>query len=349
MRKFVKIGLGIVFAIVLIAYMFTFRVEFTERAVLTTFGHASEDGDALGPGLHFKWPYPFQSVTKYDTRIHFVESVAETQQTADDKQIIVEAFCFWRVSNPLEFFRRFSNAGDRSIQHFREAEEILKNTLRSGLAETGQYGLNELFPADGGESKLGQLEDAVLLAVRSAAASDGVADGAPVGLAAYGIEVVEVGISRILLPQKTTDSVISRMQENRSRLVVAIESKGTAEADRIKNDAQAIASTIRSFAKRRAREIEALGDIEAAPYIARLDSHPEFAIYLEKMATMAEITPAKTTWVLPSSAFGLEFIDPTNLSGLQPGEIPFTNHARPPVTAASADGDTQANAEQDDG
>ena len=47
MRKFVKIGLGIVFAIVLIAYMFTFRVEFTERAVLTTFGHASDDDEVL--------------------------------------------------------------------------------------------------------------------------------------------------------------------------------------------------------------------------------------------------------------------------------------------------------------
>ncbi len=360
MRNILKFGLGIVFAIALIAYMVTFRVEFTERAVKTTFGEANQDSEALGPGLHFKWPYPFQSVTKYDTRIHYVESTAETQQTADNKQIIVESFCFWRVSDPLEFFRRFSNAGDRSIEHFREAEEILKNTLRSGLAETGQYALNDLFPADGGTSRLGELEGAVLRAVRSGVASDTVDESGEVGLASYGIEVVEVGISRILMPQATTQSVIERMRENRTRLVTEIESKGNAEADRIKTTANSIASTIRSFAQRRAREIEAEGDIEAAPFIARLDTHPEFAIFLENLDTMSRITPHKTTWVLPSSLLGLEFIDRSSLIGVAPGQIPFPKFKPPALSSTGetelvsapdddADGSSDDSQERDDG
>jgi hypothetical protein len=45
----------------------------------------------------------------------------ETQQTADAKQVVIESFCNWRVADPLVFFRKFSNAGDRSEEHFRKA------------------------------------------------------------------------------------------------------------------------------------------------------------------------------------------------------------------------------------
>ena len=77
-----------------VLFMVTFSVRFTEAAVVTTFGKASEtsvvnqDGDEAG--LYFKWPYPVQSVTKYDRRVRILESRSETQLTADDRPIIVD-------------------------------------------------------------------------------------------------------------------------------------------------------------------------------------------------------------------------------------------------------------------
>ena len=345
LKLVLKIGLGVAFVVALGAYMITFRVEFNERAVLTTFGKASDDSEAIEPGLHLKWPYPFQSVTKYDTRIHVVPARSETQQTADGKLIIVEAFCFWRVSDPLEFFRRFSNSGERATQHFEAAEDILQSTLRSGLAEVGQYGMSDLFPSDGGNSQLGELEQKILAAVRQGAA-DAQDESGKVGLGSYGMEIVEVGIGRILLPQGTSEAVIARMRENRNRLVSEIESAGGSAAARIKTEAETIASTIESFADRRANEIKAQGDIEAAPFIAQLNSHPEFAIFLENMRTMSEIMPLKTTWVLPSSLAGLEFIDPSSLGIAQPGELPFPRMPQVQATGAVTDPN---DAERDDG
>ena len=101
---------AIVFILMLIAFSATYTVRFTEIGVKTTFGSANESSIVNEPGLHFKAPYPFQSVTKYDKRIRLVQTRSETVQTADDFQIIVESYLFYRVSDPLKFFRSFSNA-----------------------------------------------------------------------------------------------------------------------------------------------------------------------------------------------------------------------------------------------
>src|SRR5688500_4082532 len=123
----------------------TYTVRFTENAVLTTFGKAGENAQKTQPGLKFKWPDPIQSVTKYDTRSGFRQTQSETQQTADSRQLVVEAFCTWKVADPLLFFQRFSNAGDRSADHYRKAEEVLRGSLRSAMGETSKYRMDELF------------------------------------------------------------------------------------------------------------------------------------------------------------------------------------------------------------
>lgn len=330
MKNLGRVVLGLIVVVVILARMVTYRVDFTERAVLTTFGRASEDGEAKGPGLHLKWPYPLQSVTEYDTRIQFVETRAETQQTADSKQVIIEAFCMWRVSDPLAFFRRFSNAGDRPVEHYREAEAILRDTLRSALASAGRFALSDLYPSQGGVSRLPELEGAILEAMTSGRVGD---SGA--GLSAYGIEVVQAGIGRVLLPQATSQAVIERMRENRNRLVAEIESAGQAEAEAIRTRAENLAKTIRSFAQRRAREIEARGDVEAAPYIASMSSNPGFAVFLKNLEMLGEILPSRATLMLDSSFPGLEVLDPSKLSSLREGELPI------PATMRTLEGGVQ--------
>ena len=51
---------------------------------------------------------------KYDNRLRFLQARSQTQQTADNRQVIVEAYCTWRVDNPLKFFQSYGNAGARS-------------------------------------------------------------------------------------------------------------------------------------------------------------------------------------------------------------------------------------------
>ena len=107
--KSMTILVAVLFLVILFAFSATFTVRFTEIAVKTTFGSASDSSIISEPGLKWKLPYPFQSVTKYDKRTRIVQTRSETVQTADDFQIIVESFLFYKVSDPLKFFRSFSN------------------------------------------------------------------------------------------------------------------------------------------------------------------------------------------------------------------------------------------------
>ena len=84
----------------LLSFSMAFTVRFTESAVKTTFGSAGSDDVITEPGLRFKFPYPIQSVTRYDTRLRVLQIKLEQVQTADNRQVAVEAYCTWRVKDP---------------------------------------------------------------------------------------------------------------------------------------------------------------------------------------------------------------------------------------------------------
>lgn len=317
-RRLVLWSVVALFVVAIASFMMTYTVSFNEAAVLTTFGQADEDAEAIREGLHFKLPYPFQAVTKYDTRVRIVQTRAEAIQTADSRQIIVESFCLWRVSDPLQFFRRFNSAGERSSDHYREADRTLRDWLRSSLSLTSRYGLGELFPGEGGTSKLDELEVAILASLRTRASGDEAAGG----LEAYGIQVVQVGINRIALPQETTQTVIERMRTNRARLVKAIESRGLAEASAIESQADSNARRIMSFAQLRGEEIKSQGDLEAAQYLAQMAVKPELAVFLKNLDLWREVTAKRTTLLFSTSFPGFELLTPDALSTLVPGEVP---------------------------
>lgn len=319
MQRFLRPVLALLFVAAIVAFAFSYTVRFTERAVVTTFGRAGDGAIVTEPGLKFKWPYPIQSVTKYDTRVRVLQTRSQTQQTAEDSQVIVEAFAAWRVSDPLVFFQRFSNAGTRAEDHFAQAEDILKNILRSALGETSKYRLDELFNTDPSKSKFAELEQRVFDEVRGGSGSD-----TDKGLADYGIEVAMVGINRVVLPEKTTEKVISRMGAVRNNLAGSLESQGDARATAIRAKADADSRKIRAFADRRAAEIRAKGESEAAEFLKQQDSEPELAIFLQQIELMRDAMAKRFTLVLSASDFGLGLFSPSALQALEPGELPVS-------------------------
>lgn len=320
MPRIVIITIAGLFFLILALFMCTYTVRFTESAVLTTFGKAGEGAIKTEPGLYFKAPFPFQNYVKYDTRTRFLQARSETQQTDDSRQIIVESFALWRVSDPLKFFQSFSNAGDRAIDHYRKAEEIVRGNLRSALSATSRFRLDQLFApagANGSGSQLPQLEEAVLASLVAK-------DPSGASLADYGLSVTEVGISRILLPESTTQAVNERMGANRDRLAAELESQGESIAEAIRSQARADAQRITAFAERRAQEIRTRGDLEAAEYLRQMQVDPELAVYLEEINFLKTALARRTTLVLPTSMPGFSLLRMDSLDGLKAGEIPAT-------------------------
>ena len=318
MQRTLWISLSVLFVAVLLSFTVTYTVKFTEKAVLTTFGKAGDDAIKTDAGLHFKLPFPVQAVTTYDTRLRFTPSRSQTQMTKDERQIVVEAYCTWRVANPLLFFQRFSNAGVNAEEHFRKADDEIKSSLTSALAELGKYRMDELFNKDPKASRLGELETAVRDALSKSSQSG-------LSLASYGIEARDVGISKIILPEKTSQAVNERMIANRDRVAKEITSRAEAEETSIKAKADAEASIMRDFARRAAEQEKTKGDLEAAVYIGQMNVNADLAVFLRNMDMLRDSVTKQATLVVPFSAGGMGAFDPGYLNNLKPGQIPSSH------------------------
>lgn len=306
---------GIVFLLALLSFACAFTVRFTESAVVTRFGQAGENAVKSEPGLYFKLPYPFESVTKYDTRMRTLTLKPEQQQTSDSKQVVVEVFCTWRVSDPLKFFRRFSNAGDRSDEHYRQAEASIDSAIRSSMGIVSKFSMDEMFTTAGG-SKLEEIERRMLDNVRAASDKGGLM------LGDFGISVETVGLTRIVLPEEVTKAVFERMRSSRDRLTKEIEARGAAEAQAISSRAENDARRIQDFAERLAEEIRTQGDRESSEYIAQMNARPELAKFQLAMDFLQQAYAKHATIVLSGTTPGVGLIFPDALAGLEEGKVP---------------------------
>lgn len=314
MKNLVPIVLTAIFLLALLSFTVCYSVRFTEAAVVTTFGKASEASTITEPGLRFKWPYPIQSVTTYDTRTRLLQSRAEAQQTRDDRQIIVETFLTWRVSDPLRFFERFSNAGGRAEDHFDAAESTLQSLLAGAMAETGKYALSELF-TPGGDTKLPELESRILAALtRPDERGNSVRD--------YGVEATAVGIHRVRLAEATTRAVNERIAANRDRLAKEIEAGGDAEAQAIRARAEAGRNRILAFVRLRAQQIEAEGNRAASQYQRQMNEFPELAVFLKNLDLIRQAFSERTTVVLTTDSPGMSLLNLGRERTVSAGEIP---------------------------
>jgi len=315
-KFFLTFGVAILFLVVLLVYAMTYTVRFTEAAVVTRFGDVSKE--VTEPGLRFKLFYPIEGVTKYETTNRLSQARIETYQTRDDRQLIVGAFAIWRVK-PDEigtFYRRFSNSGPRSADHYRAAATLVEDTLRSAMSEISAYTMSELFTPNEEASRLEELEGRVLDQMRSTLEGQ--------GDRAFGIEVVTAGIARTSLPQTTSEAALERMRQDRARIVTGLQQRGESEAQQIRSTAESNAAKILAFAEARARQIRARGDEEAARYLAQMTEVPGLAIYLKNLELLEDAMFSRATLLFSTDTPGLNLLDPSLFQTTAPGEIPGT-------------------------
>lgn len=312
---------------VFILFLTTFTVRFNERAVVTTFGKASESSVYTNPGLVFKLPPPIQEVTKYDARVRFLQIDQETKQTAENAQVLVTAFLTWRVDDPLKFYRRFSNAGDNERDHYKLAQDILKTQLRNAASAVSNYKITDLVSADASGSKIAKLEEDILKALTTA--------GSGSVLAECGVKAEAVGISGLGLPQETTKEVFERMKSARLKIANEAVAQGKALGETIRTSAESDAKKIESFAQQLATRVRNQGDIEAAQFLAKLSDDPKLAVFLENMKFMRESFGRSTTLVLPTSMPGMELFRIDSSKSFKAGQVPGTGLDRLEGTPAA--------------
>ena len=232
------------------------------------------------PGLYFKLPM-VQNIRYFDTRILTLDAGdPERFITSEKKNVLVDSFIKWRVIDAKQYY--VSVGGDET-----RAEIRLNQTVNDGLrAEFGKRTINDVVS--------GRRED-IMKIIRAKADQDA---------RKIGVQVVDVRIKRVDLPETVSENVYGRMQAERKQVANELRSTGAAEAEKIKADADKQKDVIVAEAYRDAQSVKGQGDAKAsALYAAAYGKNPEFYAFYRSMQAYRESFKSKSdVMVLDPSA-----------------------------------------------
>jgi membrane protease subunit HflC len=213
----------------------------------------------IGPGLHFKLPV-LQDAKIFDRRILTLDAPPERYLTSEKKDVNVDFFAKWRIKD-VRLYYTTTLGEELSAQQ--RLTPILQEALRNQI---GQRTLRETV-SDARSSMTQTLVDN--------------ANGAAQTL---GIEIVDVRIKRIELPEEVSDSVYNRMRAERARVANELRSQGTEASETIKANANRERQVVLAEAERDAQRLRGEGDAEAARiYAEAYGADPEFYVFYRSL------------------------------------------------------------------
>ena len=217
------------------------------------------------PGLNFKLPPPFQNVSYIDKRLLTLESTdSEPTLTAEKQRVVIDWYVRWRISEPEQYIRNVGvNEGAGAVQ----LNRVVRNSFQQ---EVNKRTVSELLSSRR-EELMADVKAQVLAAVRGAEKP-------------WGMDVVDVRITRVDYAQSITKSVYDRMEAERKRVANELRSTGFAEGEKIRADADRQREVIVANAFRDAQKVKGDGDGKAAAiYADAFGRDPSFAQFYRSL------------------------------------------------------------------
>jgi membrane protease subunit HflC len=280
------LSLGAVFLSVLLVYAATFIVDQQETALRLRLGEIIRTD--YEPGLHFMIPF-IESVGKFDRRIQTLDSRPERFLTKEKKDVIVDSYTKWRISNVAQYYR--STGGDPD-----KTGRLLAERINTSLRD--EFGKRTIQEVVSGERE--EIMD-LLTKELDLKANE------------VGVEIVDIRVKRIDLPPEVSESVYDRMRAERERVAKDLRAHGAEAAEGIRADADRQRTVILADAYKQAEQLRGEGDAKAAAiYAEAYEKNPEFyGFYRSLTAYRAVFQKGEDTLVLqPDSAFFRFFKDP---------------------------------------
>ena len=242
--------MGLIAALLLLS-LSAFTVDEREYALVFRLGEIISVKKE--PGLYFKVPM-VDNVRYYDKRILTLNWVEPDRfLTSEKKNVLVDSFVKWRIIDPVKYF--VSVSGDEL-----QAERRLSQTINDGLrAEFGKRTVHDVISGERSQ---------IMDILRQRADRDA---------RQIGIQVLDVRVKRVDLPQEVSESVYQRMEAERKRVANELRSQGAAAAEKIRADADRQREIIIAEAYREAQRLKGQGDAKAAEIYAKAyGKSPEF-------------------------------------------------------------------------
>jgi len=256
-----------------------FVVRENELAALFQFGRVVSTD--FKPGLHFKLPM-VQSVRTFDRRVLTLESQPEPYLTSEKKDVSIDFFVKWRIKDVSKFYT--ASSGDVGI-----ANQRLLPVVRQALGKE----INERKLAEVVSGERSSIMEQ-LLAQSSSAVEE------------LGIQLIDVRIKRIELPDTVSESVYNRMRAERKKVANELRSTGTERSETIRADADRQRQVLLAEAERDSNQVRGEGDAAAAEIYAKAyNRDPEFYSFYRSLEAYRQAMHGRdTTFVLdPKSEF----------------------------------------------
>jgi membrane protease subunit HflC len=257
MKNLIK-ALGLLIVVLTVVNSTIYVVSEFERGVKLRFGKLIEAD--IQPGLHLKVPF-VDDVRIFDARILTVDAQPASFFTIEKKRLIVDSYAKWRIANVEAYYK--ATGGVESVAHNR-----LANRVNTGLRN--QFGTRTLHEVVSGERDLlmKNITDDLNRTV----------------LDSLGIEVVDVRVKRIDLPQEVSGPVFRRMTAEREKEARELRSTGKEKAEKIRASADRERTIELANAYRDAEELRGEGDAEAAKiYASAYQEDPEFYSFVRSL------------------------------------------------------------------
>ncbi len=280
MKAGLNFSAAVIAAVLVLLGASIFTVDQRQYAIVFQLGEVREV--ITEPGLNFKWPM-IQNVRYFDKRILTLDS-SEPERfiTSEKKNVLVDSFVKWKIVDPKLYY--MSVAGDEA-----RARTRLSQTVNAGLRE--EFGKRTVHDVVSGE------RDKIMEQMRQKADLDA---------RKIGVQIVDVRVKRVDLPTEVSESVYRRMEAERKRVANELRSEGSAEAEKIRADADRQREVIVAEAYRDAQKIKGEGDAKAASiYAQAFNQNPEFYAFYRSLEAYRSSFKSKSDVIVvePNSDF----------------------------------------------
>ncbi|MEE9190562.1 MAG: protease modulator HflC [Candidatus Neomarinimicrobiota bacterium] len=273
MKKFMII---LTILVVIVIWTTVFTVDVTEQAVILQFGRPVRT--IMEPGLNFKLPAPFQNAIFFDNRLLEYDVPPAEVLSKDKKTLIIDNYVRWRIVDPLLFLQ--------TVQAIPTAVTRLDDIVYSELRrELGTHNMVEIITEN---------REVIMETVTSASNR---------ATNPYGIEVIDVRIKRVDLPQQNEESIYARMDAERKRQANKFRSEGDEESQKIRAETDKDKTIIMAEAYRQSETLRGEGDAIATEIYANAFSQdPDFYEFIRTLEAYKTILDEESILILPSDA-----------------------------------------------
>ena len=271
-----RFSIAIFTLIILFVLSTIILVDETEQIVILQFGKPVQT--ITDPGLNFKFPAPIQVSNSFDKRLLEYDVPPEEILSRDKKSLIIDNYVRWRIVDPLLFLKTV-----RAIPTAKtRLDDIVYSELRQ---ELGNHDMAEIIT---------ETRELIMEKVTIASNEE---------TSKYGIEVIDVRIRRVDLPQQNEASIYARMEAERKRQANKFRSEGEEEAQKIRAATDRDKTVILAEAYKTAQQIRGEGEAKALDiYATSFSKDPDFYEFLRTLETYEKVIDKKTTLVLPGDS-----------------------------------------------